>query len=184
MSGTRTGTNTITVTGGDVRKVLGWAVTTIKAVCKAAKHASKDFDEDAASEDLGLFVMYEIIEGFHLQIYHSGTLVREYSFDIAAEPVETWGPAADSPPLGYVPEGAHIRLVVTPNRQANREQVTEWFRRRNWTDAAPLNRPKGTHQTYGAFGSGGFGLHRRLLSNPDFDKPMDLKGLSSYKKGR
>ena len=114
---------------------------------------------------------------------YGGELVREHTYTISDGPLKAFGPAANQPPTGPVPDGARIRLVVTPNLQKPEEFRSGWFQRLGWTTASPLQVPADARrETYGTFVSGGYGVERTLLSNPKYDQPVSPRGDQHFRK--
>jgi len=172
---TRSGTETTTITAGDVRQVMALTGQEIAAICNAAARIARDFDADSALVDCSLLALNDVITAIRLQFYVGQELVREYAYVIADQPREAYGPSPDRPPLGPIPDGARVRLIVNPNGRVCKEFRDGWFRRLGWTDAAPLRMPDGaTHQAYGIFTSGGYAVERQLLVNPKYDRPVSV----------
>ena len=169
---TSTASHTATVSAGDVREVMRLITSDVQAVCRAAAQAALSFDMDAALVDASILILNGIVRSVALQIYLSGTVVREYVFELSDSQAGTTGPPAGQPPLGYVPPGAKIRLSVTPDTRVSAAEREAWFARLGWTtDAAPLAYAAGTTQaTYGAFRSGGLAIQRSWKVNPKYDR--------------
>ena len=170
---TETVTTTQTITAADVREVMSMTTVEITAVCNAAARAARDFDIDGALVDCSLLALNDVITAIRLQLYCDDELVREHSYTLTGGPLGTFGPPPDQPPTGPVPDGARVRLVVTPNTRKAEDFREGWFRRLGWGNAKPLQIPKDArHETYGTFVSGGYGVERRLLVNPKYDLPV------------
>lgn len=180
---TRTATQTSVVSGGDIRRVVRLMSQEIRAICRAAAHMTRDFDVDSAESDLGLLVLNEVVAIIRLQIYHSDELMHEFRYVIADQPREAWGPPPEQPPLPPVPEGARVRLVVDPNSRIPPNVREGWFRKLNWTTAAPLREPQGAiARPFGVFASGGFAVERRLLTSPKYDRAFEAPGSIAMQK--
>lgn len=171
---TRTGTETTTITAGDVRHVMRNFSEEINYLCNTAAKVARDFDADSAVVDCSLLALNDIVSRFCLQFYLGKELVREYSYRIACQTLEPSGPAPNKAPTGSFPAGTRVRLVAHHNLRVPEDVRNEWFRRLGWKDVPPLECPPDVlQQRYGAFASGGFGLERHLLINPKYDRPMD-----------
>jgi hypothetical protein len=180
---TRTGTETTTITAGDVRQVMALTTQEITTICERAAHVARDFDVDGAMVDCSLLALNDVIRVIRLQLYREGEIVREYSYTIADEPLVASGPPAHQPPIGSVPEGTRVRLTVQRNDRVSPEVADGWFRRLGWTTAKPLSCPEGVQaQTYGTFASGGYGVERQFLVNPKYDRPADSGPVASMRK--
>lgn len=164
-------THTVSVSASDVRQVMRFISADIEAVCRAAAHAARAFNLDAALLDVSLLVLNGVAKGVSLEIHKDGVIVREYAFLLSDGPENTSGPPAGQPPLGYVPAGARIRVSVMPDTRVPAAERRAWFDRLGWVDAAPLTYPKDVTTTdFGAYGSGGLGVQRHLMSNPRYDR--------------
>lgn len=180
---TGTETRTTTISAGDVRKVMSLVTEETRAICEAAAALSRDFDHDKSLLDISVMVLNEVIKAIKLQIYLREELVTEYAYVILDQTAEAYGPPAGKPPLGRLPNGARLRLVVIPNPAVAVVTKDAWFRRLGWSDAKPLALPPGaSYITYGAFSSGGFAVERSLLTNPKFDCPVDAADGPHYGK--
>jgi hypothetical protein len=180
---TRTGTETTTITAGDVRQVMALTTEEITTICERAARVARDFDVDGAMVDCSIMALNDVICAIRLQLYREEEIVREYSYTIADAPLAASGPPADQPPIGSVPEGTRVRLIVETNDRVSTEVVQSWFRRLGWTTAKPLRRPAGVQaQTYGTFVSGGYGVERQLLVNPKYDRPAESGPVASMRK--
>ena len=172
---TQTATQTVSITAGDVRQVMAAVSREIRAICRTAAHAARDFDSDTAETDCGLLALQEVVSGFSLQFYVDNELVREYAYLIRDDgSLTTTGPSEEAPPTGYIPENARVRLTAISNPNVSKEHRDHWFQLLGWMPANPLSRPQGlTAQTYGSFASGTYGVQRQLLINPKFDQPVE-----------
>ncbi len=179
---TRSGTETITAS--DVRQVWNLATTEISVICNAAAHLTRDFDVDSALVDVSLLALNDIIASVHLQLYVGDELVREHGYFISDEVLEAAGPPPNQPPLGRIPEGARIRLVAMPNPRQPQAICDAWFQRLGWMPADPLQMPDTEYSTYGTFTSGGYGVERKLLINPKYDRPVSGANGRSMRKER
>jgi hypothetical protein len=168
-----TSSQTTTITAGDVREVMSLLTQEIETICAAAAQLSRDFDADDAMIDCSLLALNDVISTIRLQLYLGDELIREYTFEIADGLPEASGPPAHQPPLGEVPEGAHVRLAVSPNPRKCGSARNEWLGRLGWQVAEPLHRPGDLrHEVYGAHVSGGYGVTRHLYTNPRYDRPV------------
>ena len=171
MSRTDTASYTNTVSAADVRQVMRLITADVEAVCRAAAHAARAFDLDAALTDVSILTLNGVIGAVHLILHKDGMIVRAYSFKFQDGPADFSGPPAGNPPLGYVPDGARVRLSVSPDPRVPESERRAWFDRLGWTTAEPLRYPTGiAHQAYGAFRSGGLYISRSLMANPDYDR--------------
>ena len=176
MTATRTNsstaTHTVSVSSSDVRQVMQMITSDIQAVCRAAADAARTFDVDAALVDASILILNGVISGVALQIFLGTTIVREYRFELNDSQGGPSGPPAGQPPLGYVPEGARVRLTCTPDQRTPPAERQAWFDRLGWTNSEPLSHPSGTtDSSFGGFRSGGLFVERLLKSNPKYDRP-------------
>jgi hypothetical protein len=175
-----TDTATVTTNAADVRQIMAMATTEITTIAHTIPQGSCDFDVDAALCDCSIFVLNDVIDAIQLQIYLDTQIVREYRYQIVTGSLTPYGPPANQPPLGYVPPGARIRLTVSTNPNVSWDYAQAWYRRLGWQDVEPLDYPPNTHYVgYGNFVSGGLGLDRQMLSNPNYDRAVQGSGRSS-----
>lgn len=168
---TQTATATRTITAADVRNVFANIATDLTALCRAFQHLPGKIDLDTVLVDLSTFALNDVIDEICLQIHRGGCLVREYSYVIADDVLTAHGPPPGQLPVGAVPQDARIRLVVRGNRRRPSDYTDAWFRRLGWSDAEPLQMPPGArYEPVGAFASGGYGVHRRLMVDPRLDR--------------
>lgn len=182
-TGTRATVDVLTTTANDVRNVMADMSVEIATICKAVAGIARDFNVDSAISDTSILVLNDVVSVVRLQFYAGDQLVREYAYFVADQPLEAFGPGADQPPLGYIPEHARVRLVVTPNPKRPADYSNDWFRRLGWSSAPSLVMPENaSHETYGTHVSGGFGVERKLLVNPKFDRPLSMDALRGVRK--
>jgi hypothetical protein len=181
---TQTAAQTVTLTATNICVVNQLILREIQAAVESVPRAAATIDPETLETEVGILILNEVISDISLQIYVDREVVREYRYVITDQLREAWGPPAERPPLGPVPEGARIRVVVTPNPKTARETRDKWFRRLGWCDAEPLLRPAGVmYEAYGVFASGGFAVERQLLVNPKYDRSLFERG-SSLRKDR
>lgn len=172
MTATRTETGTTTIAATDIRAVHRDMGTEMAAIVRAFHGGGVDFDLDQALIDLGIMQLNGLIRRIKVQAYLGGQIVREHAYEILDESVDAWGPDPDNPPLGDVPAGARLRLIVTQNEALPSSIRQEWFRRLGWVDAERFGYPPNArHEKYGAFASGGYGVSRSYLADPSQARP-------------
>lgn len=169
---TQTTTRSFSITAADVRVVMRSLAEEVRFLLKSMGVGDLARFEGALV-DVNILALNGIVSAAHLQFYLGDELVRAHSYVIAGEPQVAAGPPPDRAPVGRLPAGTQVRLVLTPNPELPREARDPWFKQLGWADARPLRLPEGVAATtYGRFASGGFGIERRLLVNPRYDRPV------------
>lgn len=167
MTSSRTEAGTTTISAADVRAVHRDMGTEIGVIVRAFHGEGVDFDLDQTLIDLGIMQLNGLIRRIRVQAYLGGQIVREHAYEILDEAVDAWGPDPDNPPLGDVPAGCRLRLIVTQNETLPSSVREEWFRRLGWVNAESLAYPPNArHEKYGAFASGGYAVNRSYLADP------------------
>ena len=167
-----TSTTTFSVSATDVRQIMRDITGDIQAVCRAAAHALC-FDTDAALVDASILILNAVASGIILRIHLNNVVVREYRFLLTESRNAASGPPSGKPPLGYVPDGARLRLSVILDERTPAAERQAWLDRLGWTTEDPLEYALGTAETtYGAFRSGGLYVQRQLRTNPKYDKGL------------
>lgn len=171
MTETYAASTTHTISSTDVRKVMEWVSEEIERIVERARDLILDFDCDEALVDCSIFALNDVIADVRVQAYEGSTLISEYRFAIADDEIDASGPEAGEVPDAPMPSGAHLRLVVYPNPKKPRSYTQAWFERLHWHEVDDLDVPDdATHDQYGTFASGGYGVTRELTINPRYTR--------------
>jgi hypothetical protein len=169
MTETYASTATHTITSADVRQVMQAVSDEIAGIVERAHNLIVEFDAEEALVDCSIFALNDVIEDIRVQAYEGGTLISEYRFAVADDEVAAAGPEAGDVPEAPMPAGARLRLVVNANPDKPKSYAQAWFDRLGWEPAADLDVPDdASHEQYGSFVSGGYGVTRELTVNPRY----------------
>ena len=167
----QTQTETITITGTDIRIVASNCKKEIKHI---HNFYGRDFpyDEQKLSNDIGLMLMYDVTDQISVQFFELviGQRIERLSYNYLphVDPQANNSQPGDYPRYTIDP-GWKVRITARYNPQKPEQEVREFFDAIGWRPSEPLTRTgAGKTQEHGAITSGQIGVKRAVYTDlPD-----------------
>lgn len=156
--GTMTKSQTISITGNDVRQVADCIWDQVGLIEKHYGIALPN-DKQKLRKDLGQMLIWGMAKEIKLQFYDSEKNERlKYGFVPNADPTAVHSPPGQFPRF-EIPPNWQVRLVVEDTTDKPEAEVREFYDSLGWFPCESLKRTgNGTTTPYGAFRSGDFSV--------------------------